>query len=531
MNPSKKLLEEAARRRAFAIISHPDSGKTTLTEKLLLYAKAIHLAGSVKSRKASRHAVSDWMKMEQERGISVTSSVLQFEHLGSMLNLLDTPGHADFSEDTYRTLAAVDSAVMLMDHAKGVEARTKKLFDVCRLRKMPVVTFMNKLDRAGLDPVELVDDVSEALGLRVAPLNWPLGMGRDFKGVVDIATREISLFDAEAHGTTAVTARRLPWSEISNIISPAMQEKLEEDLELVIEAGEAYDHDAFLAGELSPLFWGSAMNNFGVEDLLRFLAKDAAPPSPRRLDDEETIEPTDPRFTGFVFKIQANMNPKHRDRIAFMRIVSGEFSRDMDVIVGRSGQKIRMARPQTFMAQERNVVDAAFPGDIVGIFDSGKLRVGDTVSSKGKIKFSGIPRFAPEHFGQLRLKDPLKRKALDTGLEQLAHEGVIQVFYRSASDRQNPYLGAVGMLQFEVLKERLKNEYSVNAVFEGLNFRFARWISGPPEALKWLKSSSSFMVVEDRNSSPVLLTDSSWGINYALQNAPKGLQLHDIEPI
>ncbi len=531
MNVSKKLMEEAARRRAFAIISHPDSGKTTLTEKLLLYAKAIHLAGSVKSRKAARHAVSDWMQMEQERGISVTSSVLQFEHRGSMLNLLDTPGHADFSEDTYRTLAAVDSAVMLMDHAKGVEDRTRKLFEVCRLRKIPVVTFMNKLDRAGLDPLELVDDVSSALNLKVAPINWPLGMGRDFKGVVDIKTREISLFDAEAHGTTAVEAKKIPWSEAESLIGPARTAKIEEDLELISEAGETYDHEAFLAGELSPLFWGSAMNNFGVEALLHFLADQAAPPSPRQLEDDQAIDPHDPRFTGFVFKIQANMNPKHRDRIAFMRIVSGEFSRDMEVVIGRSGQNLRMARPQTFMAKERNVVDAAFPGDIVGVFDTGKLRVGDTVSSKGQLKFAGIPRFAPEHFGQLRLRDPLKRKALDTGLEQLAHEGVIQVFYRTASDRQNPYLGAVGMLQFEVLKERLKNEYSVTAVFEGLNFRFARWIQGSPEALAWLRSSSSFTVVEDRNGCPVLLTDSNWGINYALQNAPEGLELHDIEPL
>lgn len=531
MTSAKKLQEEAARRRTFAIISHPDSGKTTLTEKLLLYAKAIHLAGSVKSRKAARHAVSDWMKLEQERGISVTSSVLQFEHMGSMLNLLDTPGHADFSEDTYRTLAAVDSAVMLMDHSKGVEARTKKLFDVCRLRKIPVVTFMNKLDRAGLDPLELVDDVSASLNLRCAPINWPLGMGREFKGVVNVKTREVSLFDAEAHGTTAVQARTIGWDEIGTVLSPGQIAKVEEDLELISEAGEQYDHEAFLAGELSPIFWGSAMTNFGVQALLEFLSQQAAPPGPRTLSDEAIVEPHDPRFTGFVFKIQANMNPKHRDRIAFMRVVSGEFERDMNVTIGRSGQAIRMARPQTFMAQERNVVDAAFPGDIIGVFDTGKLRVGDTVSTKGQLKFGGIPRFAPEHFGQLRLKDPLKRKQLDTGLQQLAHEGVIQVFYRSSSDRQNPYLGAVGMLQFEVLKERLKNEYSVTAVFEGLNFRYARWIRGNPEALKWLKSGSSFTVVEDRNGSPVLLTDSEWGINYAMQNAPEGLELYDIEPL
>lgn len=525
----KTLAQEAARRRTFAIISHPDAGKTTLTEKLLLYAHAIHLAGSVKARKASRHAVSDWMQMEQERGISVTSSVLQFAHLGKMLNLLDTPGHADFSEDTFRTLAAVDSAVMLMDHSKGVEPRTKKLFDVCRMRKVPVVTFMNKLDRAGLDPLALVDDVSESLDLRVAPINWPLGMGRDFKGVIDVKTREVTLFDAEAHGTKILETETIPWDEAKARFSRALTDKAEEDLELVSEAGEQYDHDAFLSGALSPLFWGSAMTNFGVETLLEFLAKSAAPPSPRQLENGEVIPPSDPRFTGFVFKIQANMNPKHRDRIAFMRVVSGTFERDMDVTVGRSGQTMRMSRPQSFLAQERSVVDVAYPGDIVGIYDNGKLRVGDTVSDKGRLAFAGIPRFAPEHFGRLILKDPLKRKQLDTGLEQLAHEGVIQLFFRPR-DRQNPYLGAVGILQFEVLRARLEAEYNVKADLATASFRYARWIDGKPEAKKWLEGSSSFTVLEDRNGLPVLLTDSEWGINYALQNA-EGLILHDIEPL
>ena len=525
------LEKEAARRRTFAIISHPDAGKTTLTEKLLLYANAIHLAGSVKAKKTSRHAVSDWMKMEQERGISVTSSVLQFEHLGRVLNLLDTPGHADFSEDTYRTLAAVDSAVMLMDHSKGVEPRTKKLFDVCRMRKVPVVTFMNKLDRAGLEPLELVDDVSEQLNLRVAPVNWPLGMGRNFKGVVDIKSRQVTLFEAnQSHGMQIVDTKRVDFSEVEPIIGPSQFEKISEELELLSEAGEQYDHDAFLAGELSPCFWGSAMSNFGIEMLLEFLAGQAAPPGARKTEDDVEIAPQHQAFTGFVFKIQANMNPRHRDRIAFMRVVSGEFERDMDVTIGRSGQSMRMARPQSFMAQDRSIVQSAFPGDIIGIHDPGKLRVGDTVSTKGKLRFAGIPRFAPEHFGQLRLKDPMKRKQLDTGLEQLAHEGVIQLFFRPDTGRQSPYLGAVGMLQFEVLRERLKNEYNVNAVFESLPFRYARWIGGSNEALAWLKKGASFHVLEDRNGDPVLLTESEWGINYALENA-KGLELYDVEPL
>ncbi len=530
MEHANPVREEAARRRTFGIISHPDAGKTTLTEKLLLYARAIHLAGSVKSRKASRHAVSDWMAMEQERGISVTSSVLQFPHRERVLNLLDTPGHADFSEDTFRVLAAVDSAVMLMDHAKGVEPRTRKLFEVCRMRKVPVVTFMNKLDRAGLEPLQLLDEVSKELDLRVAPLNWPLGMGRDFRGVVDLATREVLLFDARSHGTELVEARRVSWAEAAELMSPSQRAKVEEELELLSMAGEAYDDGAFRRGELSPVFWGSAQSNFGVEALLDFLVERAAEPAARLLEDGGRVEPDDPRFTGFVFKIQANMNPKHRDRIAFMRVVSGRFERDMEVTVGHTGGLLRMSKPQSFMAQERSAVDLAYPGDIIGIFDGGKLRVGDTVAQGAQLRFAGIPRFAPEHFGQLRLADPLRRKALDTGLEQLAHEGVIQLFFRPDDGRVTPYLGAVGLLQFEVLRERLKNEYNVNARFEPLPYRFARWVGGTPEALKWLKGSSTFTLLEDRNGRPVLLAESEWGLNYARQNA-KGIELFDVEPL
>lgn len=527
---SAPVQDQAQRRRTFAIISHPDSGKTTLTEKLLLYANAIHLAGSVKARKASRHAVSDWMAMEQERGISITSSVLQFEHIGRVLNLLDTPGHADFSEDTYRTLSAVDSAVMLMDHSKGVEPRTRKLFEVCRLRKLPVITFMNKLDRDGLDPLELVDDVQSSLGLKVAPLTWPVGMGRRFRGVVDIRKNQLLLYDGKDHGTKTLQVRRMPWAQARSEVGESLYDEVQEALDLLEAAGDAFDSRAYLSGELSPMFWGSAMTNFGVDTLLEYLAEQAAQPAPRTTEDDQVIEPSNPDFAGFIFKIQANMNPKHRDRVAFLRVVSGRFEKGIDVTIGRSGEALRLARPHSFMAQERSIVEEAYPGDIVGIYDSGKLRVGDTISTKKRLKFGGIPRFAPEHFGQLRLKDPLKRKQLDTGLDQLGHEGVIQVFYRTTNDRQNPYLGAVGMLQFEVLKERLKNEYNVNAVFESLNFQHARWIGGSPEGLKWLLGSSSYVVVYDRNESPVLLTETEWAINYALENAP-GLQLYDIEPL
>lgn len=524
------LAQEARRRRTFAIISHPDAGKTTLTEKLLLYANAIHLAGSVKARKASRHAVSDWMKMEQERGISITSSVLQFEHHGNALNLLDTPGHADFSEDTYRTLAAVDSAVMLMDHSKGVEPRTLRLFEVCRMRKLPVVTFMNKLDRAGLEPLELLDDVSAQLSLRVAPINWPVGMGRDFKGVVDLRTREVSLFNAEKHGTEVLEVERLPWADARGIVGDFLYDKTDEELELLEAAGDSYTDEDFYSGELSPVFWGSAMTNFGVEYLLHYLADRAAPPSARDAVNAVHVEPSDDRFTGFIFKIQANMNPRHRDRIAFMRVVSGRFERGMQVSLGRTGETLRMAKPHSFLAQERAIVEEAYPGDIVGLYDSGKLRVGDTLAAGKPLVFGGIPRFAPEFFGQLVLEDPLKRKALDTGLEQLSHEGVIQLFYRGKDDRQSPYLGAVGVLQFEVLKERLKAEYNVNARFESVPLKSARWVGGDPQGLAWLEKRRDYRLVYDRNLSPVLLVDNNYALKFALENAP-GLELFDIEPL
>jgi peptide chain release factor 3 len=529
------LATEAARRRTFAIISHPDAGKTTLTEKLLLYSGSIHMAGSVRARKASRHAVSDWMQMEQERGISITSSVLQFDYEGARLNLLDTPGHADFSEDTYRTLAAVDSAVMLMDHTKGVEGRTRKLFEVCRMRKLPVITFMNKLDRPGLDPLALVDEVAETLNLRVCPLNWPIGMGRGFRGVVDMQTRRVHLFSGGRHGQDKVaTEIRDSLDACADVLSPGTIAEVKEQLELLDIAGEDWSIEGFLSGDLSPVFWGSAMSNFGVEPLLRFLAEHAAPPAARdasRPDGAERhVVPSDEDFSGFVFKIQANMNPRHRDRVAFIRVVSGQFERGMDVILGRNGSTLRMAKPHSFMAQERSIVEDAWPGDIVGLYDPGKLRIGDTVCAKEPLRFGGIPRFAPEFFGRMALEDPLRRKQLDQGLEQLSHEGVIQTFYRPEIGRQDAWLGAVGMLQFEVLKERLKNEYRVEARMEPLKYTLARWIGGKPEGLEWLLRRRDYRVVEDRNGQPVLLAESNWAVDYALREA-KGLELFDVEPL
>lgn len=522
------LSQQASRRRTFAIISHPDAGKTTLTEKLLLYANAIHLAGSVKSRRATRGTVSDWMKMEQERGISISSSVLQFEHRGSAVNLLDTPGHADFSEDTYRTLAAVDSALMLIDHAKGVEARTLKLFEVCRMRRLPVMTFMNKLDRHGLDPLELLDEVSQALGLQVAPLNWPIGQGRDFRGIVDLASHQVTLYQAREHGTALSASETLHLDDAEEALGDTAYERLVEELELVEMAGDPFTVEGFMAGEVSPVFWGSAMTNFGIEPLLTFIADRTSAPRARQ-SEAGTIAPDDPAFTGFIFKIQANMNPRHRDRIAFLRVQSGEFERGMEVVIGRSGEKIRLAKPHSFLANERAIVDSAWPGDIVGLYDPGKLRVGDTLASGRTLLFGGIPRFAPEHFVRVILKDPLRRKQLDSGLEQLSHEGVVQLFFRPGT-RQDPYLGAVGVLQFEVLKERLKNEYRVDAIFEAAPFRVARWVGGTDEAVRWLRERRDYPLFEDRNGRPVLLSESTYSLGYALENA-EGLELFDVEPL
>ncbi len=527
------VAEEAARRRTFAIISHPDAGKTTLTEKLLLYSGSIHLAGSIRARKTARHAVSDWMKMEQERGISITSSVLQFEHLGGAMNLVDTPGHADFSEETYRTLAAVDSALMLIDHTKGVEARTRRLFEVCRMRKLPIVTFMNKLDRLGLDPLGLIDEVAETLDLQVVPMNWPIGHGRDFKGVVEVQTGRVFLFSGGEHGSARVAVDERPsLQDAVDVLGESLVEETAEQVELVAMAGAEWRLEGFLAGEVSPVFWGSAMSNYGVEPVLDFLARTAPPPAPReaKAGDEMIQVPTDAPFSAFVFKIQANMNPRHRDRVAFLRVASGHFERGMDARLGRTGENIRMAKPHTFMAGERAVTEEAWPGDIVGLYDPGKLRIGDTLSAGQPLKFSGIPRFAPEHFSRVVLKDPMKRKQLDQGLRQLAHEGVIQVFVKPDVGRQDPVLGAVGLLQFEVLKERLKNEYRVNVQLMPQPFKCARWVGGDPDALDWFRGRRDFSVVEDRHGQNVVLVTAPWALDFALREA-KGLELSDVEPL
>jgi peptide chain release factor 3 len=521
------LSHEAARRRTFAIISHPDAGKTTLTEKLLLYSGAIHMAGAVKSRKASRHAVSDWMAMEQERGISITSSVLQFDYRGRRCNLLDTPGHADFSEDTYRVLAAVDCAVMLIDNAKGVEDRTRKLFDVCRMRGIPVLTFINKCDREGIDPIQLLDDVGNALGIQCAAVNWPVGSGRGFCGVALRASREVVMFDREVRGTDLVPFRRVPLTDPT--LDADLAARVSDELDLLDGAAEAYDPERFLAGKQTPVFFGSAMTNFGVEPFLDAMV-DMAPGPRVRPSTGAARVPDDPKFSAFVFKIQANMNPRHRDRVAFLRVQSGRFERGMDVKIHRSGETIRLAKPHSFLAAERVEVEEAWPGDVIGLFDPGTLRIGDTVYVGDSLAYEGIPRFAPEHFARVKLRDPLKRKHLVAGLAQLSQEGAIQIFYRPELGEQDPWLGAVGQLQFEVLIHRLETEYGVKATLEGAPFRLARWIGGDPKGLAWMKARRDYTVVEDRHGRAVALSESVWPLQYALRENP-GMELFEVEPL
>lgn len=521
-----------AERRTFAIISHPDAGKTTLTEKLLLYGGALHVAGAVKSRKASRHAMSDWMEMEKEKGISITSSVLQFDYCGKRMNLLDTPGHADFSEDTYRTLAAVDSALMLMDNAKGVEPRTLRLFEVCRMRKLPVISFINKMDRAGLGALELMDQVGKQLNIRTVAVNWPIGEGKEFHGVYDTRTGMCHLFERVGPGGTDVapeTVVELSDPSVRERIGDLLYEELCEEIELLEMAGDPWSMEDFLAGEVTPFFFGSAMTNFGVGPLLDAI-RDLCPGPSAQASVEGERSPADPDFSGFVFKIQANMNPRHRDRIAFMRVVSGTFERGMEVTLPRTGKSLKLRKPHTFMASERSIVDEALPGDIVGLYDPGELRIGDTLYVGDKVEFQGIPRFAPEHFARIVLKDPTKRKHLQNGLQQLSQEGTVQLFYREGLGKSDPYLGAVGLLQFEVLKVRLENEYRTKADLERVPFTVARWIAGEPSGLKWLQDRSDYLVVEDRYGHPVVLSASPWPLDYALTEA-KGLVLLDVSPL
>jgi peptide chain release factor 3 len=466
---------EAARRRTFAIISHPDAGKTTLTEKLLLFGGAIQMAGSVKGRKAARHATSDWMALEKERGISVTSSVMQFPYEGRIVNLLDTPGHADFGEDTYRVLTAVDSALMVIDVAKGVEERTIKLMEVCRMRDTPIMTFINKLDREGRNPIDLLDEVESVLGIQCAPVTWPIGMGSRLKGVVHLVTGEVHLYEQGRNFTRqdSTIFASLDDPQVEARIGAEMLREVRDELELVQGASHPFDRVAYLSGKQTPVFFGSAVNNFGVQPLLDFFVEQAPSPRPRETTSRE-VAPHETKLSGFVFKIQANMDPMHRDRVAFMRICSGKFEAGMKTLHVRTGKEVKLANALTFMASDREIAESAWPGDVIGIHNHGTISIGDSFSEGEAINFTGIPNFAPELFRRARLRDPLKLKQLQKGLAQLSEEGATQFFRPLMSN--DLILGAVGTLQFDVVAYRLKDEYGVDASFEPVGVVTARWV-------------------------------------------------------
>ncbi|HEB93405.1 MAG TPA: peptide chain release factor 3 [Gammaproteobacteria bacterium] len=468
------FLNEIKRRRTFAIISHPDAGKTTLTEKLLLFGRAIQMAGTVKGRKAARHATSDWMALEQQRGISVTSSVMQFPYNDCIINLLDTPGHEDFSEDTYRTLTAADSALMVIDCAKGVEQRTIKLMEVCRLRDTPIISFINKLDREGRDPLDLLDEIEDILKIRCAPMTWPIGMGKAFKGVFDLYSDTIHLY-SPSHGgkiQEGEVIEGLGNPRLDKLFG-SMTEELREEVELVRGASHAFDLDAYLAGELTPVYFGSAINNFGVRELLDALVNFAPPPPPRKAQTRH-VASDEEKFTGFVFKIQANMDPSHRDRIAFLRICSGQYSQGMKARHVRIGRDIKIPNAITFMAADREHVENAYSGDIIGLHNHGTIQIGDTFTQGEALKFTGIPHFAPELFRRARLRDPLRMKALQKGLQELCEEGASQLF--RPLNCNDLIVGAVGILQFDVVAHRLLHEYKVECLFEAVNVATARWV-------------------------------------------------------
>lgn len=467
-------LQQTRRRRTFAIVSHPDAGKTTLTEKLLLFGGAIQMAGSVKSRKATRHATSDWMALEKERGISVTSSVMQFPYEGRIVNLLDTPGHADFSEDTYRVLTAVDSALMVIDVAKGVEERTIKLMEVCRLRDTPIMSFINKLDREGRNPIELLDEIESVLGIQCAPVTWPIGMGARLKGVYHLLSGEVHLYEPGRNFTRQdSTILGLGDPGVERRIGADMLRELREELELVEGASHPFDLDRYLAGRQTPVFFGSAVNNFGVQPLLDFFVRHAPAPKAHATTTRE-VAASEEAFSGFVFKIQANMDPAHRDRVAFLRVCSGRYEAGMKAFHVRAGKEVKLANALTFMASDREIVDKAYPGDVIGLHNHGTISIGDTFSAGEALSFTGIPNFAPELFRRARLRDPLKLKQLHKGLAQLSEEGATQFFRPLTSN--DLILGAVGSLQFDVVAYRLKDEYGVDAGFEPVNVITARWI-------------------------------------------------------
>lgn len=508
------------KRKTFAIISHPDAGKTTLTEKLLLFGGAIQLAGTVKGRKASRHATSDWMEMEKERGISITTSVMQFVHNGYIVNLLDTPGHEDFSEDTYRTLTAVDSAMMVIDVAKGVEERTIKLMDVCRLRDTPIMTFINKLDREGKEPLELLDEVEKILTIHCTPITWPIGMGKRFKGIYHIYHNTISLYQSGKNNLKQepIYINGLMNSALDELIGEIDAKAFREEIHLVQGALNSFNQKSYLKGELTPVYFGSAINNFGIRELLDDFVIYSPSPLPREAQEREVF-PNEPKFSGFVFKIQANMDPKHRDRIAFLRICSGEFKKGMKIKQLRTGKEMQLHNPLTFMAGDREQTQTAFAGDIIGIHNHGTIQIGDTFSEGENLKFSGIPNFAPELFRLVRPLIPLKSKSLLKGLIHLAEEGASQVFKPLNSNHL--IVGAIGILQFEVVAHRLKNEYNVECIYEGINIVTARWVyTKNSKSLEQFKSRMSEYLALDGASQLTYLAPSLVNLELTLERYP-----------
>ena len=522
-----KLEDEIKRRRTFAIISHPDAGKTTLTEKFLLYGGAIAQAGAVKGKKNSRHAVSDWMEIEKQRGISVTSSVLQFHYDGYCINILDTPGHQDFSEDTYRTLMAADSAVMVIDASKGVENQTRKLFKVCVMRHIPIFTFVNKMDRESRNPFDLMEQIESELGIQTYPVNWPIGSGKEFKGVYDRDKKHIISFEASG-GQHQVAATEVDLSDpsLDSLIGEDLHSTLCDDIELLDGASYEFDIEKVRKGELSPVFFGSALTNFGVEPFLENFLEMTTSPTPRN-SSAGIIDPFDPEFSAFVFKIQANMNKAHRDRITFLRICSGKFDKDMEVLHVQGNKKLRLSQPQQIMAQEREIIDEAYAGDIIGVFDPGIFAIGDTICSpKKKFEFESIPTFAPEHFMRVRQKDTLKRKQFVKGTTQIAQEGAIQIFHEPDSGMEEVIVGVVGVLQLEVFEYRMKNEYNVDLFKEGLPYSYIRWIDNKDIDPKTLKLSSDTKLVKDFRDNYLLLFTSEWNIRWALERN-EGLELSE----
>lgn len=515
------------KRKTFAIISHPDAGKTTLTEKLLLFGGAIQQAGAVKARGENRHAHSDWMKVEQERGISVASSVMNFDYNGITFNLLDTPGHEDFSEDTYRVLTAVDSAVMVLDSAKGIETQTKKLFEVCRLRNIPIITFINKLDREGLDPFELLDDIEKTLALDVTPASWPIGSGKDFLGCYDLINDQLILMNKNGSKSlindTIETCNGLDDPKLDELLPAYAVKKLREDVEMVRELCPAFDLELYLAGALTPVFFGSAVNNFGVREVLNGLHKFAPTPRPHP-SAERVVNADEKKVTGFVFKIQANMDPKHRDRIAFMRICSGHFKRGMNLLQVRTGKDIKVPTPVMFLAQERELAEDAYAGDIIGIPNHGQLRIGDTLTEGEKLHYTGIPSFAPELLKSVRAKDPLKSKHLSNALQQIAEEGGANIFKPIVGSEY--IVGVVGVLQFEVIADRLRTEFNIDVIFEPTQYYTARWVSSTDKAeLEKFYNTNQMNIADDYDGQKVFLARNAWHLGKIKEDFPH-LELH-----